>query len=117
MPDQIFIEALQLDARIGVFDHEYGTTQRVQFDLEIDLRPPDEGGYTLSNIVRYDRVVDDIRALVSSGHIELVETMAEQVAAIVLNYEGVARVSVRVAKLAAISEANGVGIRISRTKT
>lgn len=115
MSDQIFIEALQLDARIGVFEHEYDTTQRVQFDLEIDLSPPGKEGYTLSNIVRYDRVVDDIRSLVTSGHIELVEMMAEKVAAIVLNYDGVARVTVRVSKLSAISEARGVGIRISRS--
>lgn len=117
MSDQIFIEALRLDACIGVFDHEYGTTQRVQLDLEIDLTSQVDAEYTLSNIVRYDRVVEDIRELISAGHIELVETMAERVADIVLGYDGVDRVSVRVSKLAAISEAKGVGIKISRPRS
>ncbi len=115
MADQIFIEALTLDAFIGVFEHEYDTTQRVRIDLDIDLLPLEkETEYSTGNIVRYDLVVRDIRRLIRSGHIELVETMAESVADIVLGYEGVEKVSVRVSKLTAISEADGVGVKIVR---
>jgi len=118
MSDQIFIEGLTLDAFIGVFDHEYDTTQRVRIDLEIDLLPlPKDEEYSTGNIVRYDYVVRDIRRLIRAGHIDLVETMAESVADIVLGYDGVDKVSVRVAKLSAISEARGVGVKIERRKT
>ena len=117
MADQIFIDALTLDALIGVFDHEYETTQRVKVDLSIDLSPVEDSEYNMANIVRYDLVVQDIRDLVSAGHIELVETMAEQIAAIVLGYDGVAKVSVSVSKLSAITEADGVGVKIERSKS
>ncbi len=115
MADQIFIEALTLDAYIGVFEHEYERTQRVRMDLDIDISPlGSEEEYTTSNIVRYDYVVRDIRALIKAGHIDLVETLAENIAEIVLGYEGVEKVAVRVSKLSAISEADGVGVKITR---
>lgn len=117
MADQIFIEGLALDAFIGVFDHEYKATQRVSIDLVIDILPLEESeDYTTSNIVRYDFVVRDIRALIKSGHIELVETMAENIADIVLGYDGVSKVAIKVSKLSAITEADGVGIKIVRVK-
>ncbi len=117
MADQIFIEALTLDASIGVFEHEYNVTQRVRVDLDIDLLPLSDDHYNMANIVRYDLVVQDIRDLVDAGHIELVETMAEKIAAIVLAYDGVSKVSVRVSKLSAITEADGVGVKIERNKS
>lgn len=118
MADQIFIEGLALDAFIGVFDHEYKATQRVSIDLVIDLEPLTKSDeYSTTNIVRYDFVVRDIRALIKAGHIELVETMAERIADIVLGYDGVSKVEVKVSKLSAITEAEGVGIKISRKKS
>ncbi len=117
MADQIFIEALMLDAFIGVFDHEYETTQRVRIDLEIALLPLGDDEYSMANIVRYDLVVQDIKDLISAGHIDLVETMAEKIAGIVLKYDGVEKVSVRVSKLSAITEADGVGVKIVRAAT
>ena len=117
MADQIFIEALTLDAFIGVFEHEYDTTQRVRIDLEIDLLPLAKSEeYSTANIVRYDLVVRDIRRLIRSGHIELVETMAENISDIVLSYDGVEKVAIKVSKLTAISEADGVGVKIVRHK-
>lgn len=116
MADQIVIESLALDASIGVFEHEYNMTQRVRIDLIIDLVSLSDDAYSLGNIVRYDHVVEDIKQLISARHIELVETLAEKISDIVLKYDGVAKVHVGVSKLAAISEAEGVGVRLVREK-
>lgn len=117
MSDQIFIESLALDAFIGVFDYEYKSAQAVLIDVVIDLSPlKDMDAYSTANIVRYDFVVRDIRALINAGHIELVETMAENIADIVLSYERVTKVAVKVLKPSAIKEAAAVGVKITRVK-
>lgn len=116
MADQIVIESLSLDASIGVFEHEHNMTQRVRIDLVIDLAPLSNEAYSLGNIVRYNHVVEDIKRLISAGHIELVETLAEQISDVVLKYDGAEKVHVGVSKLTAISEAEGVGVRLVREK-
>lgn len=115
--DQILIEGLVLDAYIGVFDFEYGQTQPVRFDIVVDITPLSiQDSHETHNIVRYDHIVTDIKKLLAAGHIDLVETLAEQVAKACLNYDRANQVCVTVAKLEAINEANGVGVRITRRK-
>jgi len=120
--DQILIEGLVLEAYIGVFDFEYGQTQPVRFDLVVDIKPlslqasHETHNHETHNIVRYDHIVANIRAILSKGHIDLVETLAEQVAEACLTYERANQVCVTVAKLDAIKDAKAVGVRITRRK-
>ena len=113
--DQILIEGLVLSAFIGVFEHEYEAAQSVRFDVTVDvspLGPRDEPD--AQNIVRYDYIVADIKAHLAKGHIDLVETLAEDIAALCLSYERAEQVCVAVAKLEAFEEAQAVGVRITR---
>ena len=115
--DQILIEALVLQAQIGVFDFEYGQDQSVRFDLVVDIEPlAADAAHETHNIVRYDHIVADIKAILKEGHIDLVETLAERVATASLLYERARQVCVTVAKLDAIDEAKSVGVRITRRK-
>ena len=113
--DQILIEGLILPAFIGVFEHEYGASQSVRFDVTVDIIPlSPEGEHEMHNIVRYDHIVADIKKILAKGHIDLVETLAEDVAAICLSYDRAEQVCVTVAKLAAFEEVEAVGVRITR---
>ena len=115
--DQILIEGLILPAFIGVFEHEYGARQDVRFDVTVDIAPLDpENEHDTHNIVRYDHIVADIKETLAKGHIDLVETLAENVAAICLCYDRAEQVCVTVAKLSAFKEADAVGVRITRRK-
>ena len=115
--DQILIEGLVLDAYIGVFDFEQGKTQPVRFDILVDIQPlTKEASHETHNVVRYDHIIADVKSILSSGHVDLVETLAEQVAKACLSYERASQVSVTVAKLEAIDEAKAVGVRITRRK-
>lgn len=115
--DQILIEGLILPAFIGVFDHEYGASQSVRFDVTVDVTPlGPEGEHEMHNIVRYDLIVADIKEIIARGHIELVETLAEDVATMCLSYDRAEQVCVTVAKLSAFAEAEAVGVRITRRK-
>lgn len=113
--DQILIEGLVLPVFIGVFEHEYGVRQPVRFDVTVEIAPLGlEGEPEMHNIVRYDHIVADIKEIVSKGHIDLVETLAEDVAEICLSYDRTEQVCVTVAKLSAFAEAEAVGVRITR---
>lgn len=113
--DQILLEGLVLPAFIGVFEHEYGASQSVRFDVTVDILPlGSEGDHQTHNILRYDHIVADIKEILAKGHIDLVETLAEDVAKACLSYDRAQQVCVTVAKPAAFEEADAVGVRITR---
>jgi len=115
--DQILIEGLVLPAFIGMFAHEYDAPQPIRFDVTVDIAPltgadePDT-----DNIVRYDHIVADIKEILAAGHIDLVETLAEDIAKTCLSYNRAQQVCVTVAKPAAFEEAAAVGVRITRRR-
>ncbi len=116
--DQILIEGLVLPASIGVFDFEHKTKQPVRIDIDLDIKPlSPEAEHETHNIVRYDHIVADIKAIIAGGHIELIEILAEQVADICLRFERAVQVRVAIAKLDIIDEADAVGVRITRRKS
>lgn len=113
--DQILIDGLVLPAFIGVFDHEYEAAQSIRFDITVDITPlGPEGEHEMHNIVRYDHIVEHIKKILAKGHVDLVETLAEDVAEACLSYDRAEQVCVTVAKLEAIKDAHAVGVRITR---
>lgn len=112
---RLFVRDLELDTRIGVRAHEQGRAQRVRINLELTVRDPEgplEDRY--ENVVCYDEVVSAVRRLVAAGHVNLVETLAERIAALCLEDPRVHAVRVRVEKLDVYPDAAGVGVEIER---
>lgn len=101
--DRILVRDLVLPVSIGAYRHERETPQRVRFAVTAEVptevaaraRAADDVGEVFS----YDLIVDAIRALVEDRHVNLVETLAEDIAAKVLESPQVRRVTVRVEKL------------------
>ena len=115
--DQILIEGLVLQAFIGVFAHEYDAPQPIRFDVTVDIAPLSQSDdHDTGNIVRYDHIVENIKKILARGHIDLVETLAEDVAKACLSYDRAQQVCVTVAKPAAFEEADAVGVRITRRR-
>lgn len=118
----VFIRDLVLAAAIGVHAHEQGSTQRIR--LNIDLGVEDDGARALSRsgvgrdelsrVVDYGAVVEAARGVVASGHVALVETLAERIAEVCLVDPRVRIVRVRVEKLDVIPDAASVGVEIER---
>ena len=113
--DTIFIERLEIDTVIGVHDWERQVRQRVSLDLEMafDIRAAaadDDVNRTLD----YAAVAERVIAFVEASAFELVETLAEHVARLIVDEFGVARVSLRLDKPMALRQAKSVGIRIVR---
>lgn len=115
--DQILIEGLVLEVNIGVFAHEYDAPQPVRFDVIVDVTPLEpSASHDMNNVVRYDHIVSDIKAIINAGHIDLVETLAEKVASACLDYGRAQQVQVSVLKPSAIPEAEAVGVKIIRRR-
>ncbi len=114
---KVFVRGLILDAYIGAYDSEQGVTQPVHIDFEAEvIEPANPVSDSLEDIVCYDRMTQGIKAIIASGHIRLVETLAERVADLVLSHPMVISVMVRIIKPNAIAEADAAGVEIMRTK-
>ena len=70
----------------------------------------------LSDVVCYENVVEKIRAIIDAGHINLVETLAENIAESILEDKRILEVKVRIEKLDIITDATSVGIEIIRKR-
>jgi dihydroneopterin aldolase len=114
---RILVRDLVLKCSIGVHAHERLAPQRVR--VNVDMAVLEQAGPLsddIANVVSYEDVIDGIKALLAKGHINLVETLAEQIAELCLEDERVESTRIRVEKLDVYAEAASVGIEIERQR-
>ena len=98
--DHIFVRGLVLPISVGVYDEEQGVKQKVSFTVEAAVVPTIAvKGDEIAEVPSYDDLAGAVRAVVSAGHINLVETLAERIAEHCLKDERIVSVLVRVEKL------------------
>jgi dihydroneopterin aldolase len=112
----LFVHDLVLACRIGVHAHERDRPQRVRLNLDLAVAETDQPPRRLADVVDYAALVERVRGALSEGHVELVETLAERVAALCLEDPRVRSARVRVEKLEAVADAAAVGVEIERIK-
>ncbi len=111
----VFVRDLELMTSIGVHAHEHEARQRVRLNLDLAVLEGDrELGDEIANVVCYEEITNAVRAVCDRGHINLVETMAEQIAAVCLGENQVRSVRVRVEKLDVFDDVSSVGVEIER---
>lgn len=112
---RVFVRDLELSCLIGVHSHERLCRQRVRINLDLAVEegsgPVDD---ELTNVVSYEDILDRVRAIADAGHINLVETLAEKIAATCLEDGRVRSTRVRVEKLDVFEDAASVGVEIER---
>ncbi len=115
-PDQILISRLELSTRIGATEAERSQPQRVLASIVIE---PTHGfgelRDRLSRTVDYAAVAEEVKAHAGAGERTLVETLAEEIAALVLRHFAVAAVEVEVRKFV-LPDAEFTGVRIRRER-
>jgi len=98
--DRIFVRGLVLPISVGVYEEEQGVKQKVSFTVEATVAPTVAArGDEICEVPSYDDLVGAVRAVVSVGHINLVETLAERIAERCLKDKRIVSVLVRVEKL------------------
>lgn len=113
--DTIFLHELKVDAVIGIWDWERKIRQTVVIDLDMaaNIRKAAETD-SVEDTLNYKLVAKRVQQFVADSEFQLVETLAENIARIVLDEFGVAWVRVRVNKPGAIRGAKDVGVIIER---
>ena len=113
--DIVFIEALEIETVIGIYDWERNVRQKVVLDIEMafDNRKP-AASDKIEDTVNYKAVSKRLIAFIEASSFELVETLAEGCAAIVRDEFGVPWVRLRLAKPGAVTGSKAVGVVIER---
>jgi dihydroneopterin aldolase len=112
----VFVRDLTLDAVIGIHAHEHSDPQPIRINIELEVILPAEIADTYENVLGYDVVAQRAETIVTSGHVKLVETLAERIAAACLEDNRVQVARVRIEKLAAVARTASVGVAIERRR-
>ena len=111
----VFVRDLVIPCIIGVHAHEKDRTQRVRINVDLGVTEGELPHHDrLANVVCYEDIVTRIRGIAADGHINLVETLAERVAAVCLQDPACRSARVRVEKLDVFADADSVGVEIER---
>ncbi len=113
--DSIFVHNYVIDCNIGVYAEEKGVTQKVRLSVDAYLAPNVRS--TVDEMVEvpsYTDIIDAIDQLAASGHINLVETYAEEIAKRLLKDKRIGGVLIKIEKL----ERGPIrGVEIYRTRS
>jgi len=113
--DTIFLSDLRIETVIGIFDWERKIKQTVIFDLEMgaDIKKA-AGSDHIDDTLDYKAVAKRVIQFVEESEFQLVETLAEKVAQLILDEFQVPWIRLKLNKSGAIRGASGVGILIER---
>lgn len=112
---RVFVRDLELMASVGVFEMEKRYEQRVVVSLDLWVVDDYDGrSDALSAVLDYGAVVAGVRAIVETGHTNLIETLAERIAAAALADARVVSAVVRLEKPDIVPGCRSVGIEITR---
>ena len=114
---RVFVRNLVVPWSIGVYAHERNATQRVRINVELDVDPdaaPEDDD--IRNVVSYENIVDGVQELAATGHINLVETLAERIGELCLVDSRVATAVITVEKLDVYDHAESVGIEVEYSR-
>lgn len=98
--DRISLRDYIAEAEIGAFQQERGVTQRVQFNIVVEVTTTGaDAADDVDKILSYDRLTEAIQAELHAERLNLLETLAERVADRILTEPQAMRVFVRIEKL------------------
>lgn len=114
--DYLFLEGLSVDCIIGFAEWERMVKQTVLLDLKlgVDIRRMAEADQVQEGDLDTKKLSKRLRAFVESSNFNLVETLAEKVATLILEEFPVRFVELRLSKPGAIRGADNVGVVIFR---
>ncbi len=113
--DIIYLNDLKIETVIGIYDWEREIKQIVVLDLDMaaDIRKA-AASDAIDDTINYKAVSKRLIEFVGASEFQLVETLAEEVANIILNEFSVPWVRVKINKKGAVRYAGDVGVIIER---
>ena len=113
--DIVYIRELNIETVIGIYDWEREIRQTVSLDLDMatDIRPA-AASEDISQALDYKAVSKRLIAFIEASEFLLIETMAEEVARIVLSEFDVPWLRLRLGQPGAVTGSRDVGVIIER---
>ena len=113
----VFVRDLEIEALLGIYPEEKAKPQRIIVNIDLSVKEgPDRLSDDIKNVVSYEIVVKKVERIVAQGHVNLVETLAELIAAACLKDARVMAARVRIEKPDVIKNARSVGVEIERSR-
>ena len=115
---RLFLRGLTVQAHIGVHDFEQNVTQRLVIDLDLYVSfegsaPKDD---RIDEVVDYDFVRAVVHARIAQGHINLQETLCDDILNHLLEHTGVMAARVSTRKPDVYPDCEAVGVEVFRAK-
>lgn len=113
------LKSLQVDCVVGIYDHERQQPQTVIMDIELDYDfAPAAASDAIADALDYDQVASGVAELVQRRAFQLIETMAEETAAMLLaRLAQVRTVRLEIRKPAAVPAAACAFVRVERARS
>jgi len=116
--DHVFIQDLRIDTCIGIFEWERRIKQKVSLDLEMACDVAKAAATDkIDDTLNYKAVAKRLIQFVSESQFDLVETLAERCAEIVVNEFDVPWLRLRISKPGAVRGSREVGVVIERGRS
>ncbi len=113
--DIVFIRGLKIETVIGIYAWERELKQSIVLDLELatDIRAA-AASENIDDALNYHALSERLREFVEGSTCQLIETLAERCAELVMREFGVRWLRLRLAKPTAVPSADEVGLSIER---
>ncbi len=113
--DVVYIKGLKAETVIGIYDWEREIRQLVTLDIEMGTNiSAAEATEDVDNTLNYKTISERLLSFIEASEFQLVETMAEEIANLVLEEFPVAGLKLRLGKPGAVPAAEDVGVVICR---
>ena len=111
---RLFLRNYETMARIGVHDFEHGASQRLRInvDLFVSLAQSTPSHDRIDEVVDYDFIRSVVSQRLAKGHIELQETLVDELLQEMLSLPQVVAARVSTEKLDVYPDCEGVGVEV-----
>lgn len=114
--DIIYLHGLKCETTVGVWDWEKSIKQTIVLDIDLacNIKPAAEQD-DLTQALDYQAVANQVRNFVQQSQFELVETLVEKIAALILDNFPTRWVRIKLDKGQAVAGVKNVGVIIERS--
>jgi len=115
---RIIFSRLALDARIGILEHERRATQplHIDADIDVDIRAAVDD-QDIQTVLDYRALREAMVQVCTRSHVNLIETLTEQVAnRLLADFPDIRAVRIRISKPMAFSDCAAVGVEFCASR-
>ena len=114
---KVLIKDLILDLKIGYYEFEKDSKQKVKFNVDVEYSSKKPGSdIDIKSIVDYGKIVKLITKFVNKKHYNFLETLAEDVFEELFKDKRIDKIDIQIEKLEILKECSSVGIKISKER-